>query len=71
MILLTYGNGDGWGGELTTVRWSRWIFVIVTVTSGASSAMGRSLVGAVDYDDAPRVVVLARQASRWLSGGLA
>jgi hypothetical protein len=45
--------------------------VTVRVTFGLSPVMGRSLAGVVDYDDASRVVVLVRQASRWLSGGLA
>jgi hypothetical protein len=59
------------GGKMTTVRRLRQTLVTVRVTFGLSPVMGRSLAGVVDYDDASRVVVLVRQASRWLSGGLA
>jgi hypothetical protein len=43
----------------------------VRVTSRVSPETGMALVGSVDYDDAPRVVDLARQASRRLGGELA
>jgi hypothetical protein len=59
------------GGKMTTVRQLRQTLVMVRVTFEVSSVTGRSLAGVVDYDDASRVVVLVRQASRWLGGGLA
>jgi hypothetical protein len=43
----------------------------VRVASGASPVMGRAMLGAVDYSDAPGMVDLARQALRWLHGELA
>jgi hypothetical protein len=59
------------GGKLMMVRRPEQTLVTVRATSRSSPVMGRSVAGVVDYDDAPRVVVLAWQALRWFGGRLA